>query len=86
MVRWCMGPDVIQRAIKEAARKAGIPGKVTPHCLRHSFCSDLLDSGHNPRRVQEAMGHTDIRTTMGYARKECLSLPSPIQTLKLRTA
>jgi integron integrase len=86
MVRWCMGPDVIQRAIKEAARKAGIPGKVTPHCLRHSFCSDLLDSGHNPRRVQEAMGHTDIRTTMGYARKECLGLPSPIEKLRRKTA
>lgn len=86
LVRWCMGPDVIQRVIKEAARKAKIPGKVTPHCLRHSFCSDLLDSGQNPRRVQEAMGHTDIRTTMGYARKECLSLPSPIQNMKRRTA
>lgn len=86
MVRWCMGPDVIQRAIKDAARKAGIPGKVTPHCLRHSFCSDLLDSGHNPRRVQEAMGHTDIRTTMGYARKDCLGLPSPIEKLRRKTA
>jgi site-specific recombinase XerD len=86
MVRWCMGPDVIQRSIKEAARKAKIPGKVTPHCLRHSFCSDLLDSGHNPRRVQEAMGHTDIRTTMGYARKECLGLPSPIERMGLRCA
>lgn len=86
MVRWCMGPDVIQRAIKDAAKRAGIPGKVTPHCLRHSFCSDLLDAGHNPRRVQEAMGHTDIRTTMGYARKECLGLPSPIENLKRRTA
>ena len=86
MVRWCMGPDVIQRAMKAAAKRAGIPGKVTPHCLRHSYCSDLLDSGHNPRRVQEAMGHTDIRTTMGYARKECLSLPSPIERMKLRAS
>jgi site-specific recombinase XerD len=86
LVRWCMGADVIQRAMKEAARRAGIPGKVTPHCLRHSFCSDLLDSGHNPRRVQEAMGHTDIRTTMGYARKECLGLASPIETMKRKIA
>ncbi len=86
MVRWCIGPDVIQRAIKQAAKAAGIPGKVTPHCLRHSFCSDLLDAGHNPRRVQEAMGHTDIRTTMGYARKECLSLPSPIERMARRSA
>ncbi len=86
LVRWRMGEDVIQRAIKSAAKAAGIPGKVTPHCLRHSFCSDLLDAGHSPRRVQEAMGHTDIRTTMGYARKDCLSLPSPIAGLRQRTA
>lgn len=86
MVRWCMGADVIQRAIKKAAQRAGIPGKVTPHCLRHSFCSDLLDSGQNPRRVQEAMGHTDIRTTMGYARKECLGMGSPLDRMKRRIA
>lgn len=86
MVRWCISPDVIQRAVKRAAQAGGIPGKVSPHCLRHSFCSDLLDAGHSARRVQEAMGHTDIRTTMGYARKECLSLPSPIDTLRRRTA
>jgi site-specific recombinase XerD len=82
LVRWRIGEDVVQRAVKRAAVAAGIPGKVTPHCLRHSFCSDLLDAGHNPRRVQEAMGHTDIRTTMLYARKECLSLPSPLESMR----
>jgi site-specific recombinase XerD len=84
IVRWRIGEDVIQRAIKSAGKAAGIPGKITPHCLRHSYCSDLMDAGHSPRRVQEAMGHADIRTTMGYARKECLSLPSPIASLPLR--
>ena len=78
--------DAVQRAVKAAARKAGIAGKVTPHCLRHSFCSDLLDAGPSARRVQEAMGHNDIRTTMGYARKDCLNLPSPIDNLKRRSA
>jgi integrase len=86
LVRWRIGEDVVQRAVKRAASAAGIAGKVTPHCLRHSFCSDLLDAGHNPRRVQEAMGHTDIRTTMGYARKECLSLPSPLEHLRKKLA
>jgi len=38
LVRWCIGPDVIQRAVKRAAVAAGVEGKVTPHCLRHSFC------------------------------------------------
>ncbi|WP_193214972.1 tyrosine-type recombinase/integrase [Luteolibacter marinus] len=86
IVRWRIGEDVIQRAIKRAAQAAGIPGKVTPHCLRHSYCSDLMDAGHSPRRVQEAMGHSDIRTTMGYARKECLDLPSPIDRLPRKSA
>ncbi|MBB5351098.1 site-specific recombinase XerD [Haloferula luteola] len=85
IVRWRVGEDVIQRAIKRASEAAGIPGKVTPHCLRHAYCSDLMDAGHSPRRVQEAMGHSDIRTTMGYARKECLSLPSPLESLRSHT-
>ena len=86
VVRWRIGEDVIQRAIKKAGKDAGIPGKITPHCLRHAYCSDLLDAGHSPRRIQEAMGHKDIRTTMGYARKECLSLPSPLSTMNHRSA
>ena len=86
VVRWRIGEDVVQREVKRAGAAAGIPGKITPHCLRHSFCSDLLDAGHSARRVQEAMGHTDIRTTMGYARKECLSLPSPLEGMGRRIA
>ena len=81
IVRWCVGPDVIQRAVKSAAIKAGVAGKVTPHCLRHSFASHLLDGGQNIARVAEAMGHADIRTTAGYARKECLDMASPIENI-----
>lgn len=81
IVRWCMGPDVIQRAVKRAARLAGLEDKVTPHCLRHWFCTHLLDSGENIKRVSEAMGHTDIRTTAGYGRKECLDMRSPLDRL-----
>ncbi len=82
-VRWCIGPDVVQRAVRTAAQRAGVEGKVTPHCLRHAFCTHLLDTGANIRRVQEAMGHTDIRTTAGYARKECLEMISPLDTIQL---
>jgi integron integrase len=81
IVRWCIGPDAIQRAVKAAAEKAGVAGKVTPHCLRHSFATHLLDGGQNIARVAEAMGHTDIRTTAGYARKECLDMPSPLEKI-----
>jgi integrase/recombinase XerD len=69
------------RAVKKAAELAGVEGKVTPHCLRHSFCTHLLDGGQNIRRVQEAMGHTDVRTTAGYARRECLDMVSPLDRL-----
>jgi site-specific recombinase XerD len=81
IVRWCIGADVIQRAVKAAAIKAGVAGKVTPHCLRHSFATHLLDGGQNIARVAEAMGHTDIRTTAGYARKECMEMVSPIENI-----
>lgn len=78
LVRWCIGPEIIQRAVKAAAERANVAGKVTPHCLRHAFCTHLLDSGESMRRVSEAMGHTDIRTTAGYARPECLDVRSPL--------
>ena len=81
IVRWCIGPEIIQRAVKKAAGLAGVEGKVTPHCLRHSFCSHLLDSGENIKRVSEAMGHTDIRTTAGYGRKDCVEMRSPLDRI-----
>lgn len=81
IVRWCIGPDVIQRAVKRASEAAGVAGKVTPHCLRHSFCSHLLDGGENIKRVAEAMGHTDIRTTAGYGRKDCEGMRSPLDRI-----
>lgn len=81
IVRWCIGPDVIQRSVKAAAETAGVEGKVTPHCLRHSYATHLLDSGESIKRIAEAMGHTDIRTTAGYARKDCLGVKSPLDKI-----
>ena len=78
MVRWCMSPDVMQRAVLAARRAAGVRQRITPHCFRHAYCSHLLDSGENIKRVAEAMGHTDIRTTAGYGRKDCEKMRSPL--------
>lgn len=86
IVRWCIGPEVIQRAVKRAAEDAKVEGKVTPHCLRHAFCSHLLDSGENIKRVSEAMGHTDIRTTAGYGEKACIEMRSPLDRITRKTA
>ena len=59
-------PRAVQRMLKSHAATAGITRKVTPHVIRHSFATDLLQNGADIRSVQALLGHASINTTQVY--------------------
>ena len=61
-----LSPRAVQRLLKKYAAEAGITRKVTPHVIRHSFATDLLQNGADIRSVQALLGHASINTTQVY--------------------
>jgi integron integrase len=77
--------SVLQRAVHQAVRDAGIVRRVSCHTFRHSFATHLLESGYDLRTIQELLGHRDVRTTMIYthvAGRGALGVRSPADALR----
>ena len=61
-----MHPTIVQRTVKEAAKRAGLDKQIGCHTFRHSFATHLLEEGYDIRTIQELLGHRNVRTTMIY--------------------
>jgi integrase len=85
-VRWRMHEVNVQRAVRAAASRGGLEGRITPHGLRHSYATHAHRDGASARDLQELLGHTHLDTTMRYLGHDAPAVPSPLDRLGLSAA
>jgi integrase/recombinase XerD len=80
-----IGSRDIQQIVRRCAERGGIKKRVTPHTLRHSFATHLLEAGTDIRKIQELLGHSNLQTTQIYtsvSNAELMKVKSPLDLLK----
>jgi site-specific recombinase XerD len=79
-------PKVIWEAVQQAAKRAGIQKHVTPHTLRHSYATHLLEAGADIRTIQMLLGHADLTHTTVYlhlSQKHLQAAPNPLDHVQV---
>jgi site-specific recombinase XerD len=74
-------PDTVQRAVKVAARQAGLTKRISPRTLRHSFATHLMEQGTSMRVIQVLLGHAHSRTTETYTHVSPAQARSPLDRI-----
>src|SRR5271154_241902 len=80
---------VVWEAVREAALRAGIQKRVTPHTLRHCFATHLLESGADLRSIQMMLGHADLETTAVYlhlSRRHLQATANPLDQISVSSS
>jgi integron integrase len=82
--RWHADASALDRAINDAARRAGVAKRITCHTFRHSFATHVLEAGYDIRQLQTLLGHASLKTTMVHTHvmnKPAVAVTSPLDRL-----